>query len=104
MTPNFLKLKGLAEASTLSARIRELGTAPESVKVLEATPRTCIIQSDLREGAEVWITLGALPPVRGTIIEAAQGFAECEFYSPIDAIRLQGNRPISTPKSTFKRA
>jgi hypothetical protein len=87
---------GTREAAIASdgtpSRVRELGGASCEAMAFAVTQHSCVIETDLSAGAEIWVTLGCLAPVRATIVANERGAAECEFYTPIDVLRLRSGR------------
>ena len=81
------------------ARVRELGRAQVEMHAYDVYRHGCFLDRAFPDGAEVWVALGDLAPVRATVIAAAGGVSECEFYTSFDAIRLRRLRPIRTPCS-----
>ena len=72
------------------SRVRELGCAASGAKLKDVSIGGCCLAGvDLPANGEVWVTIGALAPVRATVIWSKGGEIGCEFYTPLTRADLR---------------
>jgi hypothetical protein len=64
------------------------------MQAYEVTRHGCLLDNGLPEGAEIWISLANVAPIRATVVAAEGNASECEFYTAFDVLRLRRSGPI----------
>jgi hypothetical protein len=75
---------------SLDARVRELGSPGLVAQLKDVSVGGCRLrETDLPKNAEIWVSLGAAPPVRARVVWVGSGEAGCEFYAPLTRADLR---------------
>ena len=68
----------------MPVRVRELGSVAFDARITDISPAGCRLKGcDLPQRAEVWLTLGPLPPLRARVVWCARNECGCHFYRPL---------------------